>query len=216
MGMGLLRYMNRHLNRLRPRRTLQLLPVRRRGRWSTPHCCARRGFSVAPIAGCRTDVKADLEYNQREDDALSADEAQSREGEEVQSVTYDKWDDCVDSGVLPVGFAQEGYERCNDSQSIQCTALDDDKYNGPVTRTPSQGFPHEEDPPGNCTCLRICIKRNPGKGSETRMCSPEQMTLVAIVSEKYAVIQGVATWKMLVPGCALAINELVTAPTTRG
>ena len=49
---------------------------------------------------------------------------------------------------------------------------------------------------------------------KTRMFSPEQMTLVVIVSEKYAVIQDVATSKTLVPGCALDINVTVMAPTT--
>jgi hypothetical protein len=42
------------------------------------------------------------------------------------------------------------------------------------------------------------------------------MTLVIIVSEKYAAIQDVATSKMLVPGCAFAIDEMQTAPTTGG
>ena len=77
MGMGLLHYVNRHLHRLRRRRKLQLVPARRKGRWCAPHCCARRRFWVTPMTRCRTDVEADLEYNEREDDALSVGEAQS-------------------------------------------------------------------------------------------------------------------------------------------
>ena len=82
-------------------------------------------------------MEADLEYNQREDDALSMGEDLSREGEEVQSMTYNEWDDRIDGSILPIGVAQERYECRDDSQSIQCTALDDDKYNGPKMRAPS-------------------------------------------------------------------------------
>jgi hypothetical protein len=39
------------------------------------------------------------------------------------------------------------------------------------------------------------------------------MILVDIVSEKYAAIQDVATWKMSVPGRAFAINVMATHPT---
>jgi len=48
----------------------------------------------------------------------------------------------------------------------------------------------------------------------TKASPPEQIMLADAVSEKYAVIQDVATWKMSVPGRATVMYQTATKPTT--
>jgi hypothetical protein len=76
------------------------------------------------------------------------------------------------------------------------------------------GFPTRYIRHAIAPILRVLRMKQPlGTMECMKICSPEQMTLVDMVSEKYAVIQDFATWKMSVPGRAFAINVLVTHAT---
>jgi hypothetical protein len=46
--------------------------------------------------------------------------------------TYNERDDSVYCGVLPISPANEGYQCSQDTKSVQCVTLDDNKYNSPI------------------------------------------------------------------------------------
>lgn len=82
-------------------------------------------------------MNADLERNETEYDALRACGRSGRCSQEKRRMkercgTYNERDDSVHRGVLPISPANEGHECSQDTESVQCATLDDNKYNSPI------------------------------------------------------------------------------------
>jgi len=104
----------------------------------------------------------------------------------VRCGTYNERDDSVHCGVLPISAANEGYERSQDTKSVQCATLDDNKYNSPIQLRISAALrsPGEVDPCRDSSYyVGLKVRHNRGQKDEMKG-SPEQMTLEDIVMEK--------------------------------
>lgn len=79
---------------------------------------------------CGSDMEPNLKYDEREGDALK----QMCGSEKVEHWfrdtpdAYNHRDNRINRYVLPKGSAQEGHERSDDIESIQCATLDECEY----------------------------------------------------------------------------------------
>lgn len=79
---------------------------------------------------CGSDMEPNLKYDEREGDALK----QTCKSAEVERQfrdtpdAYNHRDNRINRCVLPKGPAQEGHERGDDIESIQCATLDECEY----------------------------------------------------------------------------------------
>lgn len=79
---------------------------------------------------CGSDMEPNLKYDEREGDALNQTCGSAEVERQFRDTpdAYNHRDNRINRCVLPKGPAQEGHERGDDIESIQCATLDECEY----------------------------------------------------------------------------------------